>query len=456
MVKPVHIFIDRQELLGFTSMNLRRNKNEMTGELTIKVFMGWLPTVPVMVDATKGKEVLVYIGGHLAFTGFIDRRKDTSKNTQPRGSDGRFVKKGSVDTDSGATNSGSMQDGLGPNNYEVEFKARGKTKYLIDCSQQHPTSTMLRVTNREALETLVQPWGTEIVWEASEDQLDKVRFRDGAHVSDEIQRLAEDSSLYVTETRDGRLRITDGAYTETGEPLVLGTNILQFSTDQAEDQEQSEVLVKGQRIEVTSWGEAAVLPTQLKVRSTLDTAFRPLTVQHYGNATPEALAKRAQYEANKRSSISKQVLIEAFHVQQTTGAPWDLGVLHYVEIPPANVFELMEVTELEYIVTADKTLMTKLTFAPAPVKLTSGNTSEFLGDVADVNDIVGRAASRRAQFGVTGTGLDWGGPAFQFIEVLTNPLAALTTVASEFLGGVTGQGERPPLELPPSYKEPTP
>lgn len=436
MVKPVHIFVDRKELIGFTSLRLRRSKNEMTGELTIDVFMGWLPTEPVMIDATTNREVLVYIGGHLAFTGFIDRRMDTS-----------FKKNDKVDRNLN----------IGPDSYNVTFTCRGKTRDMIDSSHQHPTGTFLRPSNRSAFEDLTAPFGTELEWEADEIDLDKVRLRDGGRVADELQRLCEQTSLYVYETRDGKLKVLDGSEAKTGEPLILGQNILNFQTDQAVDVQRNRVEVKGQRIETDVWGESAVVPTRATTEDSTVERFAPETVQVYGNATDEILARRVEFEINKRASQAKQVEVDVFHVQQTDLVPWDLGTIHYVEIPPAGVFDLMEVTELTYEVQADSTIQTKLVLAPAPVKFSKATGSTvFLADVAEVDDQAAVAATRRARSAVsfgTGAGQSWSGPQFNPVE---NIVTQLVTTAREFLGDVSGQDDQPaPLELPPGYESET-
>ncbi|MGL5737042.1 MAG: hypothetical protein ACRCYS_19430, partial [Beijerinckiaceae bacterium] len=333
----VRVFIDKQELTGYTDLTLSRAKDALTGELNIGVFMNWMPRESTLVGAQRGKEVLVYIGGHLVFTGIIDRRQDA----------------GSVSIDAGQ--------------YSITFRCRGKTKYLIDSSHQHPTCTMLRATARSAIEELLAPFGVRLKWEALDLQFDKIRFRDGGRVVDELQRVAEQAGLFLYESRDGQLKVTDGKSVVTGEPLVLGTNILQFSADQAEDQERSEILIKGQRTEANIWGDAAVIKTMERAANAVVAGFSPITVQIYGNASPEALKRRLQYEANKRSSAAKKISLDVFHVQQTTGQPWDIGDLHYVEIPPAGVFGLMEVTNLTYTVQPDQTLKTSLTLSPAPV-----------------------------------------------------------------------------------------
>lgn len=436
-MKPVHIFIDRQELIGYTGMTLSRKKDELTGELSVSVFMDWLPTEPVMVNATRGREILVYIGGFLAFTGYIDRRRDSGVSTgsQPSG--------------------GTQSLSIGPNSYSVQFTARGKTKYLVDSSHQHPTGTMLRPTDRSAFEELIAPWGVELDWQSEAVDLDRLRLRDGARVVDELQRVAQQTSLYVYESRDGKLFATDGKSAPSGEALVLGANILEFSTDQAEDQERSSVVVKGQRTDLETWGEAAVLPTISQVVDGNVASFIPATVPHFGNATPDLLDRRAQYEVNKRAGQAKQIGLDVFHLQQTDGQPWDLGVLHYVEIPPAGVFDVMEVSELTYTVDAKGTLKTKLVLVPAPVGVAgSPAQSGFLSDVPEVSDLLALATGRKAASGVDVLAAIWGSPSLQAEG--NSPIIQRPDIpGAGFLGDVALQSAMPPLTLPAGYQSGT-
>lgn len=347
MSKPVRVFIDGQELVGYTNLSLQRSKEQLTGSLSIGIFMGWLPNEPVYPVATKGREVSVYVGGYLAFNGVIDRRSDSGQRMQ--------------DADASRTLT------IGANEYSVKLTARGKTKYLIDSSHQHKTGTMLRVSNRDVIEELLSPWNLDIAWEADVIDLDRVRFRDGGFVVDELRRLATQCSLYLHEDVQGRLKVSDGPGTQVGEPISLGVNILSFTTDQSEVTERSQITVKGQLTKVGEWGTPAVIPTLLEAVDSAVKSFIPISVQVFGNATPELLDRRAQYEANKRTAQSKRITVEVFHVQQTDGKPWDIGGLHHVIIPPAGVDAMMEITEVTYNVGINE-LTTTIVLTPPPVK----------------------------------------------------------------------------------------
>lgn len=436
---PVHIFVDQQELIGWTSMRLERKKEDMTGKLTIDIFMGYLPAEPVLPQTTTGGEIWAYVGGQLAFTGFIDVRSDQSATIQGRDPNGQFNSNTSEGGDPFSLN-------VGPNSYTVTLTCRGKTKFLIDSSQQHPTGTMLRPTNKSIFETLISPWSVDLLWEADTIELDKQRFRDGGAVSDELQRVGEQCSLYMFETRDGKLRVMDGPGTVQGESLVLGTNILQFASSQSVAPERDVVTVKGQLINKDVWGVPAVLPTIQGIRDTLVNQFTPYTVKLYGNGTEELLTKRGQYEANRRSAKSKEIQVTVFYILQTDGTPWDLATLHFVSIPPAGINGTFEVVALEYQVDGGS-VSTTLTLSPPPAKLeTTATTDEFLGEVPPVTD--------------TPTGLSpetrqWLPPELELVYP-TEEVAAVTNRAqSDFLEVVEPELSFPPLELPAGYTTPT-
>jgi prophage tail gpP-like protein len=85
---PVAVFIGGQQLEGYTGLTVTRSKEELTGSCEIELFFNYMPTSPVVVDAAVSKELLIYIGGQLAFTGTVDRRtgKGTKQNRDAKSS----------------------------------------------------------------------------------------------------------------------------------------------------------------------------------------------------------------------------------------------------------------------------------------------------------------------------------------------------------------------------------
>lgn len=433
-MKPFRIFIDGRELEGYTSATLNRKKKDMTGTLNVELFFSYVPTRPVVMSAARGREITVYVGGHLAFRGLLDKRKGRTVANDPTGETG-----------------GEFSRSISESGYQVSLSARGMTKYLIDSSHQHPTTNIKKTTNREATQRLIENWGIELDWQATDVQLPIVRLNDGGRVVDEVQKLAVETCCFVYETRDGKLRITDRPGTAMGTDLILGYNILSFNAEQSEDQANSEITVKGQRSDPEIWGKDAV---ENRVKTVTDNwvgSKIPLTLQLYGDATDEMLEKRGKFEADKRSSESKQVTIDVFHVQQQGGEPWDIGLLHYVEVPPEGVFDVMECIDLTYTVDAQGTLKTTLILAPPPSAGVSGGVSGGIGGVlsnpiSGMLDAVARGNARRNQLGVTIEAgqypSSWGGA--DLVSTILD-LTAIPTVINALLS--TDAKEPPPLQL---------
>lgn len=397
-MKAVRIFIDGAELMGWTQMSLTRSKDELTGSLNVSIFVGFMPSTPMVVNVGRGRSCLVYIGSNLAFVGTIDRRRGTGARTGEPGTDESDPHHGESGSDSSIS--------IGPNEYTIQLTARGTLKGLIDSSHQHETSSIIdKPTTSQVVRKLVEPWGTPVEWLATDVQLDKVRLRDGARVVDELHRICLENCYYMYETRDGRLRVTDDIGPTVGEPIVLGVNVLSFSAEQSEDKSKSKIKVKGQRTQKDVWGKDAVEETIKDVEDQWVGNNSPVTVQHYGDATPESLERRARFEANKRSSASKQVSIDVFHVQTPSGTPWDVGQLHYVEIPPEGIFDVFECTAITYTVSAEE-LKTSLTLSPPPSMgfgMPSGGGIVSLGQtlLGQLGQYAGIGRSRRAAAGVT-------------------------------------------------------
>jgi len=383
-VKPVVITVGGTELTTWTEMTLQRSKEELTGSLSVSIFAGAMPSGPIARAASAGAEILVYVAGQLAFTGIIDKRRGTGAKKGKKGTKESDKEKGGA----------SASTTIGPNEYTIKLSARGKTKRLIDSSHQHPTTNMLKPTTKEVVEKLIEPWKTQLDWKGETIKLDKVRFRDGARVIDELNRVAVENCYFMYETRDGKLCVTDGCAGGGGDPLILGVNILEFSAEQSEDQDKSKVKVKGQRSKKKIWGEKAVLKTHKEMQNKRMKSFVPQIIQHNGDADDKTLERRARFEMNARAAKSKKITIEVFHVQTPSGQPWDIGNTHYVEVPPEGIFDMFECTELTYTVNAEKELKTSLTLSPPP----SAGEGEGFG-LSGINFNTGSA--RRSQSNVT-------------------------------------------------------
>jgi prophage tail gpP-like protein len=441
---PVVITVGGAVLDTWTEMTLQRSKDELTGSLSVSIFAGALPSGPMVQMAKCGAEILVYVGGQLAFTGTVDKREGSGTTKGKKGADSTNKKAGKGGKAGGSKNASSSVT-IGPNEYTIKLSARGQTKRLIDSSHQHPTTNMMQPTTKQVVEKLVEPWGTRVQWKGEVIKLDKMRLRDGAHVIDELHRIALENCYFMYETRDGQLCVTDGVAGAGGEPLILGQNILTFSAEQSEDKNKSKVKVKGQRTKKGVWGKKAVTEKPIKIvenPKVRNKAFQ--TIQHYGDATDKELERRARFEMNKRNSESQKITIEVFHVQSSSGKPWDIGDTHYVEVPPEGIFDMFECTELTYHVNAEKVLKTTLVLSPPPSGGVGGASGGF--GLAALNMGIGLA--RRSQAGITLASNSYPDP---WTPPMINELQPLTLAeeAAQPKPQEVAQTQPPPLTLPP-------
>lgn len=436
--KPVVVTVGGQEVEAWTELTLKRSKDELTGELSMTLFAGGMPPEPVVRQAKAGAEIQVYIAGQIAFTGTVDKRQGTgSKKGKPGTSDTK------------EDHGGTLSTNIGPNEYMVKISARGKTKRLIDSSHQHPTTNMIKPTTKKVVEKLVEPWKTKLKFLGEDIKLDKVRFRDGARVVDELHRIALENCYFMYETREGELKVTDGVGSESGsgDALILGENILTFSAEQSEDQAKSKIKVKGQRSDKKKWGKEAVEKTFKEVQDKNVKDNVPQTVQHYGDADDKTLERRGRFEMNKRNNESKKITIEVFHVQTPSGQPWDIGNTHYVEVPPEGIFDMFECTELTYTVDADKTLKTQLILSPPPSGGSGGQGGGFgLGGIK-----MNTGAARKSQSGISFSDdlfpAPWAPAALSELPLMTLVEAASRPVPPE----EDQRMREPPKTLPPWY-----
>ena len=444
--KPVNVFIEGELVEGWTDLTLNRSKEELTGKLDMSFFFTYVPPRPVMVNAARGRKIAVYIYGNLAFRGILDSRT------------GSGVKEGEPGSSKSSSSAGESTNtvNIGPDEYTVKLSARGMTKTLVDSSQQHPTGNMMQPTTRQVVDKLLTGFQIEVEWLGVEIKLDKMRFRDGARVINELRRISSENGYFIYETRDGKLRVTDGVGVGEGPPLVLGHNVLRFSADQSEDAAKSEIKVKGQITKKEVWGEAAVLNTIATARDQLIDSVRPLIIQHYGNGDQDSLKRRAQFEANKRSSACKKITIEVFHVSPPDGDDfYDIGKMHYVEIPPEGVFDVFECTGITYSIQAKGELKTTLELSPPPTTQFADGEAGLSSMASEYNDLQAAGNQRRLQAGVSiapgNYPAPWSGPSL--IEVAETAVQEFAALGDEILYSIeTAVEDAVPLVLPDTFR----
>lgn len=390
---PVTILVGGGKLVGWTEMKLKRVRKDMTGSLSFSLFYSDMPTSPVARNVVPGAEVTVYIAGNLAFTGKIEKRGGKGK-TGGKKSKG---KAGSKDDESG-----SISSSIDSTSYKISVSCRGKTRRLVDCSHMHPTGMMRDKKPLDVAQDICGRFGIGVMSEAAGgESIERVVYRDGAIAASEIHRWTREDGLYAFEDKTGQLKITSDGASGSGEDLILGQNILEFSSSQSDEHQASEITVKGQRTGPKFHGKSAIQQKEtIKIEGTSE--YAPFVIQLNGDAASGRMKRRGQAERTRRRQKDNEITIDVFHVQSRSGAPWDLNQTHYVEVPPEGIFGEWVVTELEYTCNHKDKIQTQLTLSP---KDNDSSMPGQAGIASGSSSLSGSLLSRFASLAVAATSL---------------------------------------------------
>jgi prophage tail gpP-like protein len=364
----VIITVAGSNLYGWTNMKLSRERKDLTGALTFEMFFTNIPANPQMRAIAAGADIQVYIAGNLAFVGTIDARTGSGKGKH-KGKAGHA--QGLNDRNlSGVDRSGKQPSGAGihayadAESYKIVVECRGKTKRLIDSSHDHPTGQMPNTTVPQIFKTLIENFKVQL-HDTTNDSLmiERAVFRDGGAVYTELHRWAKEHNHLTFEGKDGKLQLTDDSQGGSGEPLILGLNILSFDATQSDGQGNSSITIKGQRSGMKYHGKEAVMNKIVTMNPSVSD-YSPVIHQLNADASSDRLKKRVKYENDRASQHCKEITIDVFSVQTMDGSPWDLNVTHYVEIPPEGIYNEFVVDSLTYFCEAKGTLKTELKLVP--------------------------------------------------------------------------------------------
>lgn len=379
----------------------------MTGSLTVELFYADIPNSPVIRSVIAGAEISVLIYGQVAFTGTIDARtgqgkgKHKGKHQHSQGKDAHALNDKNL---AGVDRSGKNPAGAGVHtyadaeSYKIVIEARGKAKRLVDSSHDHPTGQMSNTTVPQIFNTLTKNFNVQVNNTSNDSlQIERAVFRDGAAVYSELHRWAREHNLLTFEAPNGQLNLTVDSAGGSGEPLILGMNILSFDCTQSDNQDNKTVTIKGQRSGIPYHGKQAVM-NKIVITNPAVSDYSPVIHQLNADASPQRLKSRSKYEADRATQQGKKITIDVFSVQSTTGEPWDLNITHYVQIPPEGIYSEFVVDELTYFVEAKGVLKTELKLVPTASG--GGGTGGGSGSSVATSDAQAYGNAQAAQAGL--------------------------------------------------------
>ena len=217
----------------------------LTGSLSVTIFAGAMPPTPIVAAAKAGAEIKVYIAGQLAFCGTVDKRE------------GQRYQEGQ-----GRHRQTNQREGKGAAARRMQRQHRPERIHhqAVGARQDQAADRQLTSASDHQHDAADHQRGGRETGRAVEDQvewkgetikLDKVRFRDGARVVDELHRVATGELL---------LHVRDAATASCGSLTASVGRRWRRCTDPRPEhpdvfgravrgQGQVEVKVKGQRSE---------------------------------------------------------------------------------------------------------------------------------------------------------------------------------------------------------------
>lgn len=337
----ITIFAGGNRLNGWTDVSVTRSRSSLTGEARITVFLDWLPETPPLGNTYGGTDIAIYTGAHLFFTGTVSRRNDSA-----------FAEPATTST-------------ISKNTFRTSITCRGVAATLVDSAQPTITDSLSNTTASNIARIMLEPYGIALDWRATDATIPIWRFRIGARIVDELQRLSEYTGLYFRESERGTVIAEDGTIPSGfGADLVLGSNIMQMDVSDNMDAERQVVSAVGQRTVPELWGKSAILNNIISAADSTVNGNTVAVVQLYGDATAEALDRRVKYEMARRASAGRRVSVTVFGVTQPDGSPWQVGARHMLHAPQAGVSGLFEAESVTVSASAKGNYQTTIELVP--------------------------------------------------------------------------------------------
>lgn len=190
----VELFLNGKICTGWTSVNITRSLEAMSGSFDLGIALRPEDDISVLA---AGAKMQLKLNGQPVITGYVD----------------------------------ALKQRIAGDNKEISISGRDKTADLIDCAALHTSGHFKNQTLQQIAETLCQPFGIGVIWQATEpkssDKIAVWQIEPGETVFDTLSKLARHKGVMLTSDVEGNLVFTDPSKTVAGE-LTLGQNLLEL------------------------------------------------------------------------------------------------------------------------------------------------------------------------------------------------------------------------------------
>lgn len=328
------IEVDGQQFRGWTEATASRSMDDASSTFEMKC--SYNPNSVSKIEADRGflqakKPCKIMIDGQLFLTGVIDKRV------------------GNMTKDS----------------YDLTLSGRSKTRDVVDSSASHETGQFNKLKPGEIAKKLAKEHDVTVKEdETSTKKITRFIVRDGERAERAIRRVLREHGLFLTDDEEGNLVIPKSGSRGTGDALVLGSNIYEYTVTEDISERHNEYKSKGTQVSTDdNYGYTAVA-VGAKASDEYIPKTRKYRVHAKGDVDTDSAKKRVAVEARRRAAEGTEVEITVTSYSQSTKKLWLPNTLHQVKIPVENLDMKLLLKSVEYKINSDSTHEVSLTLVP--------------------------------------------------------------------------------------------
>lgn len=327
MSDQVIVKIDGKEWIGWQSVSVTRSIEQAASSFSISVAPHPLNEKSPL-EVRPGSSIQIYYGKNLLLTGSVD--------------------KFNIDFDK--------------ENHQHAFDGRSKTKDLIDCSALD-SKAFKNQTIKQIATDLAKPYNVQVKG-LGENKIESFQVnQDGESPFEAIQRLAEKEELFITDTPEGHLHISNIGKGKTNNEIRVthteNTRVLRGSFTNDESQRFHEVIVKGQyKSSDEAYGKKTAQISATHIDPEVRSTRKKILVSDTSTNQEEAIRK-ARFQSQGDAAKSIELTLDVQDWYGSAGELWQPNTLVRVTLPICGINAVfLLLSEVNYKIDENGTICT--------------------------------------------------------------------------------------------------
>ena len=263
----------------------------------------------------------------------------------------------------------------------IQFKGRGKTADLVDCSFAESQAEWKKTTVKAVIENLCKPLGVSVTFDASVSSIvskpvDNFKASDGMFIYELINDLCADNGILATDIGDGKLTVLKATTTALSRDAIVNSiNVSAGFLYQSDADRYKTYKVKGVGNGTLQKGLTDFISPSGTTTDSAIARARTLTVFSERPTTIGGCKNRAIYEARIRAGNSR-FLIYTVPIVQSNGALWDINKLVKILDTSLNINSTLLISTVEVSMSIN---------GGQSAELTCVDKDTYSGSTADIN-----------------------------------------------------------------------